>query len=338
MPLVSIVVPVYNVEKYLERCIISLVNQTLRDIEIILVDDESPDSSPSLCDKWRLRDERIKVIHKKNEGLGLTRNAGMGIAQGKYVAFVDSDDFVEPDMYERLYAECKKNNLDCIYSEFNVDDYPGFRVVTKPEKLYVGAEEIEQLRLDIVGAEPSYISGVKYHCSSCKGLYKLDIIKKNSLQFHSERQYISEDMLFNLDFLYHSERVKIVPWKFYHYCLNGASLSHSYRPDRWEKQLLMLEELNDKDKYINKDELSLRLKRTAIFYTMSAISQEWKRKDISIFSKMKAIKKIENNLTIRNAINGYPISQLPVKWKIYAIMLKYKFLKYTYILIGKNHG
>ena len=205
-PKVSIIVPVYNVEKYLDRCVTSIVGQTLKDIEIILVDDASPDNCPVMCDNWAERDERIKVIHKQNEGLGLTRNAGMAIVQGEYVAFADSDDFVEPDMYERLYAECKKNNLDCIYSEFNVDDYPGFRVVTKPEMLYVGSEKIEQLRLDIVGAEPSYISGVKYHCSTCKGLYKLDIIKKNCLQFRSERQYISEDMLFNLDFLYHSER------------------------------------------------------------------------------------------------------------------------------------
>lgn len=333
-PKVSVIVPVYKVEMYLDRCVRSIVEQTLKEIEIILVDDASPDNSPAMCDSWAERDDRVKVIHKQNEGLGLTRNAGMAIAQGEYVAFVDSDDFVEPDMYERLYAECKKNNLDCIYSEFNVDDYPGFRVVIKPEKLYVGAEEIEQLRLDIVGAEPSYISGVKYHCSSCKGLYKLDVIKNNGLRFHSERQYISEDMLFNLDFLYHSQRVKVVPWQFYHYCLNGASLTHSYRPDRWEKQVLMLEVLNDKDKYIDKDELSLRLKRTAIFYTMSAISQEWKRKDQSYSQKKKAIREIENEQVIVETIKNYPIRKLPIKWMIYSFLLKAKILEYTYCFIG----
>jgi len=333
-PKVSVVIPVYNVEKYIDRCIKSIVWQSLKDIEIILVDDASPDNCPAMCDKWAGLDNRIKVIHKQNEGLGLTRNAGMAVAQGEYVAFVDSDDFVEADMYERLYNECKKYNLDCIYSEFNVDDYPGFRVVLRPERLYTGTAEIEQLRLDIVGSEPTYISGVKYHCSSCKGLYKLDVIKNNGLRFHSERQYISEDMLFNLDFLYHSERVKIVPWQFYHYCLNGVSLTHSYRPDRWEKQLLMLEELNDKDKYINKDELSLRLKRTAIFYTMSAISQEWKRKDQSYSQKKKAIREIENEQVIVETIKNYPIRKLPIKWMIYSFLLKAKILEYTYCFIG----
>lgn len=333
-PKVSVIVPVYNVEKYLDRCVTSIVGQTLKDIEVILVDDSSPDKCPAMCDNWAVRDKRIKVVHKQNEGLGLTRNAGMGIAQGEYVAFVDSDDFVEPDMYERLYAECKKNNLDCIYSEFNVDDYPGFRVVTRPEKLYVGAEEIEQLRLDIVGAEPSYISGVKYQCSTCKGMYKLDIIKKYSLQFCSERQYISEDMLFNLDFLYHSERVKIVPWQFYHYCKNDASLSHSYRADRWEKLLFMLTVLNDEGKYQDKEELKLRLKRTAIFYSMIAISQEWKRKDQSYSQKKKAIREIENEQVIVETIKNYPIRKLPIKWMIYSFLLKAKILEYTYCFIG----
>lgn len=338
MAKVSVVVPVYKVEPFLDRCVKSLKIQTLEDIEIILVDDASPDNCPALCDSWAELDKRVKVIHKQNEGLGLTRNAGISIATGEYVAFVDSDDFVEPDMYERLYNECKKYNLDCIYSEFNVDDYPGFRVVLRPERLYTGTEEIEQLRLDIVGAEPTYISGVKYHCSSCKGLYKLDVIKKNGLLFKSERQYISEDMLFNLDFLYHSERVKIVPWQFYHYCLNGASLSHSYRPDRWEKQLLMLEVLNDKEKYVNKDELALRIKRTAVFYTMSAIAQEWSRTDISFNDKRRAVKRIEENQVIRIVLKHYPVWRLPFKWRIYTFFLKYRLLSYTYILIGKNHG
>lgn len=331
--LVSIIVPVYNVEKYLDRCVTSIVGQTLKEIEIILVDDASPDNSPALCDSWAERDERIKVIHKQNEGLGLTRNAGMAIAQGEYVAFADSDDFVEPDMYDRLYIECKKNNLDCIYSEFNVDDYPGFRVVTRPEKLYVGAEEIEQLRLDIVGAEPSYISGVKFHCSSCKGLYSLGLIRKYGLKFHSEREYISEDTLFNLDFLCHSKRVKIVPWQFYHYCLNNASVTHSYRADKWKRLLMMLSILNDESKYQNRAELQLRLKRTAIFYSMAALKQEKRRTDTGFTSKIDAFKKIIREPVLRDYLKGYPISKLPIKWLIYTFFLKYRMVHMLYAIM-----
>lgn len=112
IPKVSIIVPVYNVEKYFDRCINSLINQTLREIEIILVDDESPDNCPEMCDKYAKKDSRIKVIHKKNGGLGFARNSGLDIAAGEYFAFVDSDDYVDLDFYEKLYTAAKNGDYD----------------------------------------------------------------------------------------------------------------------------------------------------------------------------------------------------------------------------------
>ena len=97
-PKVSIIVPIYNVERYLDRCIQSLANQTLHDIEIILVDDESPDNCPVMCDVYEARDSRIKVVHKKNGGLGMACNSGLEVAKGEYVAFCDSDDWLEQNL------------------------------------------------------------------------------------------------------------------------------------------------------------------------------------------------------------------------------------------------
>lgn len=111
-PLVSIVVPVYNVEDYLTECVESLLAQTLTEIEIILVDDGSTDRCPSICDDYAERDARIKVIHKKNGGLSDARNAGLAICKGEYIGFVDSDDTVESDMYELLYCNAKKYEAD----------------------------------------------------------------------------------------------------------------------------------------------------------------------------------------------------------------------------------
>lgn len=331
-PKVSVIVPCFNVENYIDRCLNSIVSQTLKEIEIILVDDKSTDMTPEKCDAWAKKDCRIKTIYKDiNQGLGYARNSGLSIATGEYVAFVDSDDFIEVDMYERLYCECMKNHLDCIYSEFNVDHYPGFRVVERPECLYIGRLEIEKLRLDIVGSEPSFISGVKYHCSSCKGLYSLKLIKKRSLCFNSERQYISEDLLFNLAFLYQAERVKIVPWQFYHYCLNGSSVTHSYRPDKWQKLIIMLQKLSADNTFINVEEFQLRLKRTAIFYSMSGVRQEKNRKDIDFWGKMKHIRAVENTEEIINAVKDYPIRDLPIKWKVYTFLLKHRMLHYLFI-------
>lgn len=333
-PKISIIIPCYGVESYLNRCLESIVNQSLHEIEIILVDDVSPDHVPEMCDEWSNKDNRIRVIHKKrNEGLGLARNTGVEMATGEYISFVDSDDWFDLDMMERLYNECKREELDVIYSEFNVDEYPGFKVILRPEHLYVGKEEIEHLRLDIVGAEPTYPSGVKFQCSACKGLYRRNLLNRFNLRFLSEREYISEDMVFNIDVLYFADRVKTVPWQFYHYCLNGASLSHTYRADRWEKQLKMLEILNDTTKYENKEELKLRLKRTAIFYTMSACKQEKHRTDISLKGKLRNISDIINNKTIRNAVSNYPISKLPLKWFLYTLSLKMKLSLAIYIML-----
>ena len=103
MPLVSIIVPVYKTEKYIHECVDSLINQTLKDIEIILVDDGSPDNCPAICDAYADKDNRIVVIHKDNGGLSDARNVALETAKGDYIGFVDSDDFVEPTMFEKLY-------------------------------------------------------------------------------------------------------------------------------------------------------------------------------------------------------------------------------------------
>lgn len=104
---VSIIVPVYKVEKFLERCVESIIKQTYQNIEIILIDDESPDECPKMCDQYEIKDNRIKVIHKKNGGLSDARNAGLDIASGEYIAFVDSDDWIESDFIETLYMNAE---------------------------------------------------------------------------------------------------------------------------------------------------------------------------------------------------------------------------------------
>ncbi|HDT8050800.1 TPA: glycosyltransferase, partial [Enterococcus faecalis] len=105
MPKISIIVPVYNVEKYLEKCVRSILAQTFTDFELILVDDGSPDSSGAMCDQFAEQDQRVKVIHKENGGLSDARNAGIEIATGEYLGFVDSDDYIADDMYETLYNQ-----------------------------------------------------------------------------------------------------------------------------------------------------------------------------------------------------------------------------------------
>lgn len=109
--MISVIVPVYKVEPYLDRCVRSIVEQTYTDLEIILVDDGSPDNCPAICDAWAERDSRVKVIHKQNGGLSDARNAGMDIATGEYIGFVDSDDWIAPEMYQILYNMLQRDQI-----------------------------------------------------------------------------------------------------------------------------------------------------------------------------------------------------------------------------------
>ena len=111
---VSVVLPIYNVEKYLSRCLESVVNQSYRKLEIILVDDESPDKCPEICDKWAAKDSRIKVIHKKNGGLGYARNTGIENATGEYICFIDSDDYIASDTIEKAYKSGIESKADIV--------------------------------------------------------------------------------------------------------------------------------------------------------------------------------------------------------------------------------
>lgn len=141
--LISVIVPIYNVEDYLDRCVDSIINQTYKNLEIILVDDGSPDNCPKMCDDYAKKDSRIKVVHKKNGGLSDARNAGMKVATGEYVSFIDSDDYISLDFYETLLQTIVDNDSDIVecsvvkfYEDNNFDEYSDDLKVTNYDTLY----------------------------------------------------------------------------------------------------------------------------------------------------------------------------------------------------------
>ena len=118
--LISVIVPIYKVEHYLPKCIDSIIHQTYQNLEIILVDDGSPDNCPEICDEYAKRDKRIKVVHQENGGLSAARNSGVEMANGEFLCFVDSDDYIHPKMYEILYKNLKKFKADISICDYNV--------------------------------------------------------------------------------------------------------------------------------------------------------------------------------------------------------------------------
>lgn len=276
MAKLSIVIPVYNVAQYLDKCVQTVRNQTLLDLEIILIDDESPDCCPQMCDEFARQDNRIKVVHKKNEGLGLARNSGLEVATGEYVTFLDSDDFVDLYTYEHLYTLLKKKNLDVIYYKFkrftNEEDVIACQASDDMTD-YCG-EGIKDLMLDIIASEPAAKEDHKIACSSCTAIYRLSIVKDNNVRFHSERELISEDLIFNLDYLKYANKVAFNNGEHYHYRANPTSLTGSLRTDRIEKNIVLYNFIIDNivKWELDRDKAIERVKRFFIGSSRTAIS------------------------------------------------------------------
>ena len=265
IPKVSIIVPIYNVEKYLDRCVQSLVNQTLNDIEIILVDDGSPDNCPSMCDEYAHKDNRIKVIHKQNAGLGYARNSGLEVATGEYVAFVDSDDYVDMTMYESLYKGTELINPDAIFCGFKTEVAKGVwhesREVEQ-DQLWEG-NDVKEFMYNMIASGKGVKQERLYQMSVWHAIYKREIITNNKLVFPSERDVVSEDIPFQVDFLKNANKVLYLNAHFYYYCLNETSLSFTFKKEKFYGYNKLRECLLSK---INETEYRQRVNRLYIGY------------------------------------------------------------------------
>lgn len=237
--LISLVIPVYNVEKYLDRCLNSLVRQTYRNLEIILVDDGSPDGCPQKCDDWARKDSRIKVIHKKNAGLGMARNTGIENATGTYICFFDSDDYIALNTIEKAYMAVTQDSADIAVFGFcsvGKNGTMGVPVVPQTDKKVYTDEEIhDEFLPNLIARDMNMGKNSNLWMSACAAMYSMQLINAAKWRFVSEREIISEDV-YSLLRLYKSVRcVTVIPEAFYFYCENDSSLTHTYRRDRYEK-------------------------------------------------------------------------------------------------------
>lgn len=276
-PLVSIIVPCYGVEKYLNRCVDSLLCQSLKNIEIILVDDGSLDNVPTMCEEWKHKDSRIKVIHKKNEGLGLARNSGLEIASGEYVAFVDSDDYVSPDMYCNLYKEAVKSEADAVFCGFKTELSSGIWCESNEvfnKEIIEGKSAVESFMLDMVASAPFVKKERRYQMSVWHSIYRHSVIKDENLRFLSERKVVSEDIPFQIEFLKRASKIVYLPNSYYYYCFNGSSLTASYKEEKYAKYKTLYETLLRLMSGIKGTEL--RVNRLFIGYVRSDLLQLFK--------------------------------------------------------------
>lgn len=313
MELISVVVPVYNAEQYLQRCVESIQNQTYPNLEIILVDDGSPDNCGELCDAFAGEDERIRVIHKENAGQGLARNDGMNLATGKYITFVDSDDWISFDRIENLYIALKKHNGDVALGNHtrykaNGEQIPRRLLLT--EEFYENERVICDLVLPLIGADAENSRDILINSSVSMNLYSLDLIRQHNIQFVSERFAVAEDFYFNVDFLYRAKRVVYCKDETgYFYYENFQSTCEKYNPLRFQRTLNYYDLICKRvEEYGLKERVEFRAQRSFLMKLRVAIRHivmsDLKRKE-----KFRQIDEILQHPTVHKVLQEYPIEQ-----------------------------
>lgn len=346
LPFISIIVPVYNVELYIDQCVNSLINQTLKNIEIILVDDESTDNSGRICDQYEKKYNNIKVIHKKNGGLGNARNAGLEKAQGKYIAFVDSDDYVSNNMYKTLYNLALENDSDCVYCEWQrFWETPSVNENDVQPKInrYKGNEICDFYLLGRIGLRPEEKEDCLYGASVCVGIFRKSIIDDFSIRFVSERELISEDMIFDIDYIQHCRNIVHTSLPLYYYRYNSNSLTTTYVHNRFEKNVVLWKEMKKRlsDIYcINgrfDEKFEYSIDRYFLTFTRISIIEEIRhKKNNGPLIAYRNIRRIASNDNLKTILNEYPIKKMNLKQHLFFSALKYKAVMVLDILVELN--
>ena len=229
--LVSIIIPVYNVEKYLAECIESVLRQTYQNIEILLIADGSPDNSGKICDKYAKKDSRVRVIHKQNGGVSSARNVGLEQANGEYITFVDGDDFIAKSYIEELYKTLENANADLSFCKYDHYNGLGFEEIKEGFPTNLVVDKNDQSFIDFFCR---FFTNKNNFCgSSCRVLYKKSVLQDLSF---NENVKISEDLLFLLQAIFNAKKLVFLDKALYHYRVAQGSACHSYKKNFLKSQ------------------------------------------------------------------------------------------------------
>lgn len=321
MPKVSIIVPVYNAEKYLEECAGSILNQTIKDIELILVDDGSTDSSPALCDSIAARDSRVKVIHKPNGRASSARNAGIRAATGEFVAFVDSDDWISPEMYETMLAQ----NADvclCDFVRFQGDrEYPNTHNNVKPG-FYDRTRMVRDIFPHLV------MDGVEYPItiSNCVMLIRRSILAENQL-FYREDIHISEDAPFGSEVLYCANSFAYLKdHYFYHYRMTDGSSSRTYKTWWWDSSLKINEEIENFFGSCPDYDFTQQIKSNMFYLARAEIYYIMKHTQLTKTEQKRKIKAVMNHPRVVRMMKDFDVTSFPLSFKMLYWSIRYRSL------------
>ena len=295
---VSIVMPIYNVEKYLEKAIKSVLNQTHKNIELILVNDGSPDNSIKICRHYEKIDKRVSVINQENAGVGCARNAGLAKAIGEYIYFIDPDDYAESNLIKENLKLAKEASADIVvfgfYEETTDKNGNVVKKLNLPE--FTSSKTITQFREEFY----DYYSFTPY--ALWNKMYKHRYLIENNIQFSNQK--IGEDALFNLQVYRHIEKVKINPSPYYHYVYRSDSAINHYTNNRFEQEYKVAENfeslMKEWDKSLSYIDLINKEYWNVIYLELKNLSS--RECTLKKEKKVQLVKTIMNNKKIKNAV------------------------------------
>lgn len=342
-PKVSVIVPVYNVEKYLERCLESLINQTLKDIEIIAVNDGSTDNSLGILNKYAKNDNRIKVINKENTGVSDCRNIAMKQIQGEYLTFVDSDDWIDNNALEIMYTKAEEEKSDLVMCTYmrEFEKHSKEKIFDMPKTVVYEKDEIKKLHRKLFGPiddELGNPEGLDSLGTVWAKLYKVDVIKKNNIEFEDLKLIGSnEDGLFNIYVFNKINKAVFINKSLYHYWRdNPKSITSGYNSNlknKWINLFNIMREFieinNLNDSYINA--LNNRICMSTLGLGLNECS---KANKISELNKIKNIKEILSDEVIVNAFRKFKLNYFPIHWRLFYFFYKNKLALPSYLMLN----
>lgn len=338
-PLVSIIVPIYNVEKYLEKCVKSLVRQTYSNLEIILVDDGSIDTSGTICDKFAEQDIRVKVIHKANGGASSARNVGIEAIMGEYAMFVDGDDWIDKDTIEMCVKKISDNpDLQCVLFSYT-KEYPGKSIpihVMETSEYFEGEEATKKIYRRLFGLSseemkhPERMNNIE---SCCMKLYKTSFVKEGKF-FDTKEVGSSEDALFNMYALYGVNKVCYIDENFYHYRKVPESITNSYRPrlvTQWGNLFDTIEKIVG-EKRLGKEYVKALDNRIALSICGIGMN-ELNNPDENVFGHIRNIRKYINSPRYIRSVKQLEINRMPITWKVFMFSCKCRLSVCVYAIL-----
>ena len=341
-PLISVVVPVYNVSNYIKKNFDTLKNQTYKNIEIIFIDDGSTDNSGNICESFKKEDNRVKVIHKKNEGLGLARNTGIQNASGDYILFIDSDDFMHIEMIEKLYKRIEETHSDTSYCGY-FEYYSDSNILPKPamydNKVFKDKSIISTVLLDMIASTPSEKRDSLLSMSVWHAIYSMNIIKNNHILFPSEREFISEDIVFDIAYLKKAKKISYISEPLYYYrCNNINSLTHRYSINEFEKHKKVVKKIKEElSTFLNEEEYLQRTDRYLLGRLRTCIQKAVSYKKANKEFDLKShIKKLINDDEIVAILERYPLEKNPTGQRFFNFFIKSKFYLGIILLVKLN--